>query len=201
MTHAPSHPLDMLTGPEIIRAVEILRATGRVGDGALFASLVLREPDKADLARWKPGDPVERRVRAVIVPGPEPAVVEATVDLGAGSVESWTEVDGVIPALLMTEAVNAIFTTKAHPDYVAALERRGITGDLADLVQIDPWPAGVFGYDCEDGRRVARCISFLRDDATDNGYARPIEGLFVHFDLGRNEVIEVSITIPHSVIQ
>ena len=49
----------------------------------------------------------------------------------------------------MTEAMNAIFTTKEHPDYVAALARRGIT-DL-DAVQIDPWPAGAFGYDAEAG--------------------------------------------------
>ena len=89
----------------------------------------------------------------------------------------------------MTEAMNAIFTTKEHPDYIAALARRGIT-DL-DAVQIDPWPAGAFGYDAEHGRRISRCVSFLRHDATDNGYARPIEGLLVHFDLGRNEVVEV----------
>ena len=63
---------------------------------------------------------------------------------------------------------------------------------MIDRVQIDPWPAGVFGYDCEEGRRISRCISFLRDDQTDNGYARPIEGLIVHFDNGRNEVLEVN---------
>ena len=85
------------------------------------------------------------------------------------------------PTLLMTEAIGAIFTTKEHPEYIAALAKRGIT-DL-DHVQIDPWPAGVFGYDCEEGRRITRCISFLRTDPTDNGYARPIEGLIVHFDM------------------
>ena len=41
-----AHPLDMLTGDEITRAVEILRATGRVGDEALFAHVVLHEPDQ-----------------------------------------------------------------------------------------------------------------------------------------------------------
>ena len=30
-----THPLDMLTGDEIIRAAEILRASGRVPDSAL----------------------------------------------------------------------------------------------------------------------------------------------------------------------
>ncbi|MEZ5140424.1 MAG: SDR family NAD(P)-dependent oxidoreductase [Acidimicrobiales bacterium] len=67
--------------------------------------------------------------------------------------------------------------------------RRGIT-DLTH-VQIDPWPAGSFGYAAEEGRRIARCISFLRMDETDNGYARPIEGVIVHADLGTGEVIEV----------
>jgi primary-amine oxidase len=186
-----SHPLDMLTGDEITRTIEVLRASGRVPEGALFASIVLHEPDKAALAQWKAGDPVERLVRAVIVPGAECQVIEAIVDVAAGEIVSWTAIEGVRPTLLMAEAVNAVFTTKAHPEYLAALARRGITGARVDNVQIDPWPAGVFGYECEDGRRISRCISFLREDGTDNGYARPIEGVIVHFDNANNEVLEV----------
>jgi primary-amine oxidase len=190
-----AHPLDMLTADEITRAVEVLRATGRVGDEALFAHVVLREPTKDELARWKAGDPIEREVRAQIVPGPGLTLVEAVVSVTRGEVRDWRGVEGRRPALLMTEALYAIATTKEHPEYQAALARRGIT-DL-EAVQIDPWPAGTFGYECEEGRRIARCISFLRADATDNGYARPIEGVLVHFDLGNNEVIEV---IDHGVV-
>ena len=58
-----THPLEMLTGDEVKRAVAVLRDSGRVPDGALFASIVLHEPVKDVLAQWKPGDPVERRVR------------------------------------------------------------------------------------------------------------------------------------------
>jgi primary-amine oxidase len=191
-----AHPLEMLTGSEITRAVEVLRASGKVAESALFASIVLHEPTKAELSRWKPGAPVDRRVRAVIVPGPEIRVVEAVVHIDSATIESWTEIDDVRPALLMTEAMNAIATTKKHPEYVAALAKRGITGEMVDLVQIDPWPAGVFGYEAEEGRRISRCISFVRDFEGDNGYARPIEGLIVHFDQGRNEVVEV---IDHGV--
>ena len=90
-SRASTHPLEMLTGDEVKRAVEILRDSGRLPDGALFASIVLHEPDKDVLAQWKPGDPVERRVRAVIVPGPECGVVEAIVDVGAGVIEEWDE--------------------------------------------------------------------------------------------------------------
>src|SRR5690348_15876231 len=184
----------MLTGDEINRAVEIVRATGKVPEGALFAHIVLHEPPKDELAQWKAGAPVERRVRLVVVPGAEMLLHEVVVSVTAGTVVDWRDHTDMRPTLLMTEAIGAVFTTKEHPDYIAALAKRGIT-DL-DLVQIDPWPAGVFGYGCEDGRRITRCISFLRSEPTDNGYARPIEGLIVHFDMARNEVLEV---IDHGV--
>jgi primary-amine oxidase len=191
-----AHPLEMLTSDEISRAVAVLHDSGRVPEHALFASVVLHEPAKEELAQWKPGDGVDRRVRAVIVPGLENRVVEAVVHVGRGEIESWTEIDDVRPTLLMTECANAIGTTMQHPEYLAALARRGITPDMLERVQIDPWPAGSFGYECEDGRRISRCISFLREDKQDNGYARPIEGIVVHFDNARNEVIEV---IDHGI--
>src|SRR4051794_39853100 len=170
----------MLTGEEITRAAEIVRATGKLPEGTLFAHIVLDEPDKAAFAAWKPGDPIERNARVLAVPRPELAVIEIVVCLTDGSVREWREEKGMRPALLFTEVVNAVFTTREHPEYVAALARRGIT-DL-DTIQIDPWPAGSFGFDAEAGRRIARCISFVRTDPLDNGYARPIEGLIVHFD-------------------
>jgi primary-amine oxidase len=194
MTTGTPHPLEMLTGEEIKRAVKILRESGRVPEGALFAHIVLHEPPKDQIELWKAGDPVERRVRAVIVPGPGMLLNEVVVSVTTGAIVEWVDHTDMRPTLLMTESIGAIVTTKEHPEYVAALARRGIT-DL-DQVQIDPWPAGAFGYDCEDERRITRCISFLRTDPTDNGYARPIEGLIVHFDMAANKVIEV---IDHGV--
>jgi primary-amine oxidase len=191
-----AHPLDMVTADEITRAVAIARDTGRLTDDARFAHVVLHEPAKEDLRGWKAGDPVDRELRLLVVPGPELRMIEAVVSVTAGEVRQWREIDGMRPALLFGEAFNAMVTTKEHPEYVAALARRGIT-DL-DRVQIDPWPAGSFGYDAEADRRIARCISFLRETPEDNGYARPIEGVIVHFDLGRNEVIEV---IDHGAVE
>jgi len=78
---------------------------------------------------------------------------------------------------------------REHPEWQAAMRRRGIE-DL-DRVQIDPWPAGSFDSPHEDGRRISRCIMFLRESETDNGYARPIEGVVVFFDMGAGEVLEV----------
>jgi primary-amine oxidase len=189
-----AHPLAMVTGEEITQAVALVRERGGFGADARIVHAVLHEPSKAALAQWKTGDPVDREVRVLVVPGPELDMVEAVVSVTAGEIRSWEDLLGQRPALLFVEAMNAIFTTKEHPEYIAALERRGIT-DL-DNVQIDPWPAGSFGYAAEADRRIARCISFLRETPEDNGYARPIEGLIVHFDLGRNEVIEV---IDHGI--
>ncbi len=179
------HPLAMLTGDEISAASRIVRADERFTEDAGFVHVVLHEPDKVALA----GGAVDREVRIELVTGPGVGVDEVIVSLAGGAVVSWETIPNVRPTLLFGEAVNAVFTTREHPEYVAALARRGITD--VNQVQIDPWPAGSFGYDAETDRRIARCISFLRTDPQDNGYARPIEGLIVHFDLGRNEVIEV----------
>jgi len=179
------HPLEMLSRDEISRAAAAVRSDHRFTEGTTFVHVVVHEPDKAELA----GGSALRSAEVQLVDGPGLGAIEVVVELEKGTVTSWEHVEGVRPTLLFGEAANAIFTTKEHPEYVAALAKRGITD--VDNVQIDPWPAGVFGYDAETDRRIARCISFLRTDPQDNGYARPIEGLIVHFDLGRNEVIEV----------
>jgi primary-amine oxidase len=92
-------------------------------------------------------------------------------------------------ALLFGETMRAIAAVKANPEWQAALRRRGI--DDFDLVQIDPWPAGSFGIPHETGRRISRCIAYLRETPIDNGYARPIEGVIAFFDQGAGEVLEV----------
>ncbi len=156
----------------------------------VVAQIVLDEPTKDALASsGAPASPCLRRSAPLVVPGPELTMHEYTVDLVAGQVARHEVIEGMRPALLYGESYGAILACVGNDEYVAALARRGIT-DL-DLVQIDPWPAGSFGYAAETDRRIARCITFLRETPDDNGYARPIEGLIVHVDLGRAEVIEV----------
>jgi primary-amine oxidase len=183
------HPLGLLTPGEVDVARHVLTAAGELVDGAVVVHVVLDEPTKDALAAWSPGCPVERRVRALVLPGPGLTMHELVIDVAGAVVVGRTVIEGMRPTLLFGESFGAILACIGHPEYVAALARRGIT-DL-ELVQIDPWPAGVFGYDAETDRRIARCITFLRDGPGDNGYARPVEGLIVHVDLGRGEVIEV----------
>ena len=190
-----AHPLDALDAAEIHAAAEVLRADSRIADGALFAYFGLDEPSKDTVAGFTAGDPVERRIRVVVVPGPAADVLEAVVDIGRRAVVSCQEVPGVRPALLYGESFNAIVALHDHPEWQAALARRGIT-DLT-RVQIDPWPAGNFGLSHEEGRRISRCIAYYRETDTDNGYARPIEGLIAFVDNGRGEVLEV---VDHGLV-
>jgi primary-amine oxidase len=189
-TMQPAHPLESLTGAEIKTAAAVLRADERLTGAARFAYFGLDEPPKAEVATFADGDPMERRVRVVIVPGPAADVVEAVVDVGARAVLSWREVPDARPALLFEESFKAIVALNEHAGWQAALARRGITDQTR--VQIDPWPAGNFGLAMEEGRRISRCLAYYRATDTDNGYARPIEGLIGFVDVARGEVLEIA---------
>jgi primary-amine oxidase len=185
------HPLAGLTEDEVRVAVEAVRATGRLTDAARFATVRLHEPTKPELAKFEStsgGEAAPRRVALTIVPGPAASVVEAIVELPAGVVAREEHAD-VRPALLMEESFEAIIALHDHPDWVAALAKRGIT-DL-DKVQIDPWPTGNFAIPVEEGRRVVRCVPYYRERPESNGYARPIEGLLARVDAARGEVLDV----------
>ena len=169
------HPHAPLTAHEIRRAVTAVGASGRVPDGPLFATVAVDEPDRAELAAIAAGAPLDRRIRLVVLPGPEAAVVEVVVRMADASIVEWTPRDDVRPALLYDDAYRSILALKADPAWQAAMGRRGITD--FDRVQIDPWPTGNFGRDMEDGRRITRCLSYYREEESDNGYARPVEGV------------------------
>jgi primary-amine oxidase len=184
-----AHPLEPLHADEIRAAVAAVRATGRIADTALFSVITLDEPTRSAVAAHRPGHPVERRVRLVVVPGPESSVIEVVVTVPDAEVVEWTEQAGVCPALLFDDSYRSVVALKADPDWQEAMRRRGITD--FEKVQIDPWPTGNFGNPLEEGKRITRCISFYREEPSDNGYARPIEGVLATVDGARGQVLEV----------
>jgi len=131
----------------------------------------------------------DRCLRMVLLEGPEADVVEAVVSVTRAEIVRWEIVRDVRPPLQMEESIMVLAALHEHPDWNAALDRRGVVD--RSLVQIDPWPAGTFGLGHEEGRRITRCLAYLRDSKEDNGYARPLEGLIAFVDMGRGEVLEV----------
>ncbi|MGH9302452.1 MAG: hypothetical protein ACRD0E_11280, partial [Acidimicrobiales bacterium] len=142
-----THPLDTLRADEIQAAVAIVSADPRLGPDARFASVTLEDPSRQAIAEHRETDPVERRVRLVVVPGPDSTVIEVTVALPAGSITTWQEQHGVRPALLIEECMGAIEAVRADPEWRRAMGRRGITD--FDKIQIDPWPTGNFSLAIE----------------------------------------------------
>jgi primary-amine oxidase len=190
----PLHPLAPLAGGEITRARQIVADSGRTSIPAAdvrYAYVGLCEPPKDLVRAFDRGEDVtvDRRVRLQLLQGPEANVTEAIVSVTRGEVDLWREVAGVRPGLQMEDAMATLVALHEHADWNAALVRRGI--EDTSLVQIDPWPAGTFGVAHEEGRRIFRCLAYLRDSADDNGYARPLEGLMAYVDGGRGEVLEV----------
>ncbi len=188
------HPLAPLSGEEIIAAREIVYASGKAevpNEALRFAYVGLFDPRKEVVRAVDSGQKVDvdRQVRLVLLQGPESDVVEVTVSVTRGVIDRWETVRDVRPPLQMEESIMVLAALHGHPEWNAALDRRGIV-DKA-LVQIDPWPAGTFGLGHEEGRRITRCLAYLRTSKDDNGYARPLEGLLAFVDMGRGEVLEV----------
>jgi primary-amine oxidase len=188
------HPLAPLNGEEITAAREVVFASGRAtvpAEALRFAYVGLCEPPKDMVRAVDHGEDVvvDRRVRLVLLEGPEADVVEAIVSVTRREVDSWKIVHDVRPPLQIEESIHVLAALHEHPEWNAALDRRGIVD--RSLVQIDPWPAGTFGLAHEQGRRITRCLAYLRESADDNGYARPLEGLVAFVDMGRGEVLEV----------
>jgi primary-amine oxidase len=188
---AVAHPLDPLTGPELEAACALLREQQGLRETARFALVLLEEPDREELARFRPGDPVERRAFLVVLDKADGSFFEAVVSLTHGRVESWQAMprDEGQPSILLEEIFALEEIVKADPDWRAAVERRGVAD--VDLVQVDPFSAGNFGFEEERGRRLVRAPAYARVHDRDNGYARPLEGLIAYVDLNEGRVVKL----------
>ncbi len=184
-----SHPLDPLSAEEIVQASTILKTQRQLGPRVRFETIVLKEPNKKDVLGFQPGDPIRREAFVVILDNDDGATYEAIVSLSEGQVTSWTPVPGVQPRIMFDEFYECEAAVKADPGFQAALRKRGITNP--DLVMVDPWSAGDYGFAEEKGKRLALARSFLRSSPTDNGYARPIEGLSALVDLNSMKVLRI----------
>ncbi len=189
------HPLDPLTAEEVTRAVNILRTEYPLSGCTRFATVVLHEPPKSTVLHFEKGDAIQREAFAILLDNATATTYEAIVSLSEGTVISWKKIDGVQPPIMLDEFIECEEAVKANPEFRAALERRGITNP--DLVMVDPWSAGNFGLEDEEGKRLSRALCWVRSSPTDNGYARPIEGVVPVVDLNKMEVLRVE---DHGVV-
>ncbi|MCH2524476.1 MAG: primary-amine oxidase [Dehalococcoidia bacterium] len=187
------HPLDPLSIEEINRTVEIIKTQANLGKELLFETIVLREPPKTEILNYKPNTLISREAFVVVLNYKEEKVYELIVSLDKNQLLKNEYIPDVQPAFIFGDLdMNFIEwenTLKNNPDFIAALAKRGVT--TPELVMIDPWPISNFGDPSEQGKRLAIGRCWLRSEAGDNGYARPIEGLSLILDLNKNKIIEI----------
>ncbi len=192
---AIAHPLEPLTPQEIAAAVVILRKEKSLGATTRFATVTLNEPAKETVLSFKLGDVIVREAFVIILDNATAQTFEAIVSLTEGTVISWQHIPGVQPPVMLDEFLECENTVKACPEFIEVIAKRGITD--TSLVMVDPWSAGNYGLEDEDGLRLSRALCWVRANPTDNGYARPIEGVVPVVDLNKMEVIRVE---DHGVV-
>lgn len=183
---ALAHPLDGLTAEEYQKISQILKDSGTVTDKTLFPLIELKEPPKADVLSWKEGDELDRK--AMVQFTTADGFSEALVNITQETVESSSAIpDSGQPMILFAEFMTALEGGLTHPDMIAGLEARGLKPEDAFCL---PLTAGNFFTPEFENSRLMK-IPCYQNPTGSNFYAKPIEGLFTLFDVGKKEVIEV----------
>jgi primary-amine oxidase len=185
LAQAP-HPLDPLTFQEHWTVLEVLRAADQYDTDTGIALVLLHEPPKSAVLGWTPGNTIDRAAVVVLRQGNES--FEAVINLTERRIRSWERIEGGQSPWLMQEFGSMEEVLKENPEFLAAMEARGIT----DLTFIDcgVGPPGRFGLDVEEGRRLGR-MSCSDARGVRNRWTRGIEGLVAIVDLDAKEVLEV----------
>ena len=148
---------------------------------------------------FAPGDPVDRRVRAVLLD----VATGASADRGGladprRGRRACADLDPVVdgqPPIMLEEFIAVDEIVKADAGWRAAMAKRGIT-DL-DLVARARCRRATFGIAGEEGRRLLRVLSFLAAPAGGPPWAHPIDGVVAYVDLIEQRVVEL---IDHATL-
>ncbi|UDY24805.1 primary-amine oxidase [Nocardioides sp. Kera G14] len=194
---ATSHPLDPLSGPEIERAAALTKADPRSTETLKFVMISLEEPAKPATLEFDPTDYPDRKAFVVAYDAAAKLITEVIVNLATGEVEGWTPVPGRFPSYLSDAMMGVELKVKEDERWQEAMRKRGV--EDFDLVMVDPWPAGYMGPQdaFENSPTICRPLSFVRSAPGEHGYARPVEGVIVTYDMDAEKVIDV---VDHGVV-
>src|SRR5215218_2380490 len=194
----PSHPLQRLGADEIRLARTVLTEHELVGEHTRFAYLGLEEPPKGEVLAFRPGEPVERRVRAILLDTASGTATDVVASLTRGAIDSSVALDTARegqPPIMLEDLVAVDEIVKGDSGWREAVARRGIT--RLDLVRPCPLSAGSFGIAGEEGRRMLRVLSFVQHHEKDHPWAHPVDGLVAYVDLIERRVVHL---IDHELL-
>jgi primary-amine oxidase len=183
------HPLEPLDAAEIRAAMATIHAAPDFGPKFLFETIELKEPPRAALEDYAAGRSSPREVRANVFLGDAPGLWRLTLSLADGAITSKTFLPTMRPMIQLEQFMVIEDIVRAHPEFIAACAKRGIT-DMS-MVCVDPWSAGNFGVPGEAGGYLSHTFSWLRLRKDENFYAHPIEGINAVVDIKAGRVIRV----------
>ncbi len=185
------HPLEPLSAAEVERAVALLRTLQEFTPHTRIISIMLKEPAKDVVHGWPDIEAPDREAEAVVHDNARNACFHLDLNLNTGCVTPARYAPpGSQPTMSIDEQVECEQAVLASEEFRAALRRQYGIEDTT-LVMVDIWSAGNYGSEEDRSRRLARPLCFVRADPTDNGYARPIEGIRPVVDLNLMQVIRV----------
>ncbi|WVZ00313.1 hypothetical protein V8G54_026382 [Vigna mungo] len=186
----PKHPLDPLTIQEFNRVRTILSSHPLFKSSSSYtlSSVVLEEPDKKLVLKWKKGDPPLPR-KASVVAAVKGVSHVLTVDLEISQVTSLeTGSASGYPTMTMEEMVGVLEVPLKSTEFNRSITKRGV--NLADLACL-PLSSGWYGTPVEENRRLIKVQCYSKE-GTVNFYMKPIEGVTVLVDMDRREVLAIS---------
>src|SRR6187402_2342586 len=100
------HPLHPITAAEISIAVELIFAEKKLSPARTrFVSVSLKEPSKASVYAFKPGDTFNRAAFVVVLDNASGLVYEAVISFAEVRIISWQNIYGVQPTMTSDEQV------------------------------------------------------------------------------------------------
>ncbi|MEM8899316.1 MAG: hypothetical protein AAGC85_14480 [Bacteroidota bacterium] len=184
------HPLDAITGEELLTVINILKEDGKYTDSLTFLPEVsLMEPDKSEVYNWKKGDPISRKAQILSREGGQ--VFEGVVDISHAVVSSWEEVKDIQPSIIFDDFMKADQVWRTDERVISELEKRGY-----DIEQVTGYPLspGYFGEaESRDKRLLKVWLADISNTHT-NRFAKPINGIIPVIELTEEKVIEVYLT-------
>ncbi len=159
--------------------------------GWRIASIELVEPSKTELADFdaRVSTPA-RHAEVICLHRAGNATYKGVVSLDDDRIESFDRIPGVQANFTVDEFLECDELVREHPDFVAALAKRGIT-DM-DLVFVDTWTYGdaVAPPEYRD-RRLGWTDTWHKEAPGANPYAHPVSGLHCVIDVNSMEVLRV----------
>jgi primary-amine oxidase len=183
------HPLDPLSKTEIREATRLAREAGALPDLARIVSVSLEEPTRAELAELEGGAVPARRARVSALDPGRHEPLEVFLDLTSGKVERAERFPGSHTPITPEDYEACMAVVRRDPQVLEALRKRGI--DDPQKVLVDSWGLGDFRGSAARPERLVWTLLSLREQPSDNPFAKPLTGLYAIVDLDAMRVLEV----------